>query len=109
MLRPHYEAPHAIGMVEEFPLVLTTSELLTNRDGRGATQPSLLEVIGVQVSRYWQTWVEVNPDSGRQYGLVDREPAWVESTNGSIRAQVRFYEGIHPSVVHIPRGLGPTH
>ncbi len=109
LLQPHYEAPHAVGMVEEFPLVLTTSELLTNRDGRGATQPSLLEVIGVQVSRYWQTWVEVNPDSGRRYGLVDHEAAWVESTSGRIRAQVRFFEGIHPGVVHIPRGLGHTH
>ncbi|MEE9464238.1 MAG: molybdopterin-dependent oxidoreductase [Candidatus Neomarinimicrobiota bacterium] len=106
---PNHQALHGGGSLEEFPLKLVVSQLLTNRDGRGATQPSLLEVIGLQVSRYWQTWVDVNPATGRQYGLSDHGTVWVESSVGRIEAHVRFTEGIHPGVLHIPRGLGHTH
>ncbi|MEE9167331.1 MAG: molybdopterin-dependent oxidoreductase [Candidatus Neomarinimicrobiota bacterium] len=108
LLMPHYEVPFSLGKTEKFPLILTISELLTNRNGAGATQPSLLEMIGVQVGRYWKSWIEINPLTGREYGLKDRGMGWVESTQGRIQGEVRFFEGIRPGVVHLHLGLGHT-
>ena len=108
LLVPHHEEPITQGKTEEFPLILTTSQLMTNRDGKGASQPSLLEMVGVQVGRYWDSWVEINPLTARTYGLHDREPAWIESTRGGVRAVVRLFPGIRPGVVHLHLGLGHT-
>lgn len=105
---PHHETPTTQRSPEEFPLILTVSQLLTNREGKGASQPSLMEMIGIQVGRYWKSWIEINPKTAAEYRLHDRELAWVESSSGRIRAEVRFFQGIRPGVVHIPLGLGHT-
>lgn len=103
---PHYEPPFSQVRSEDFPLLLTVSQLLTNRDGKGASQPSMLEMVGIQVGHYWESWVEINPQTGREHGLQDGEPMWVESVAGRIAAEARFFEGIRPGVVHLHLGLG---
>jgi len=105
---PHYGAPAEGGHSPEFPLILTVSQLLTNRDGKGASQPSMMEMVGIQVGRYWKSWVEINPETAAHHGLKDRQPAWVESAKGRIQAEVRFFQGILPGVVHMHLGLGHT-
>jgi len=108
-LMPHYMEPGASGPADEFPLILTVSQLLTNRDGKGASQPSLMEMVGIQVGRHWKSWIEINPETAKMYGLKDRHPAWVESVMGRVKAEARFFPGILPGVVHIHLGLGHTH
>jgi anaerobic selenocysteine-containing dehydrogenase len=103
---PHHEDPITEGNSEQYPLVLTTSQLLTNRDGRGASQASLMEMVGVQVGHYWDSWVEINPDTAREYGIKDREPVWVQSVRGRVKTRARLYQGIRPEVVHLHLGLG---
>ena len=108
LFMPHNESPFTREKSEEYPLILTVSQLLTNREGRGATQPSLLEMVGIQAGRYWKSWIEINPETGQEFGLKDEESAWVQSAQGRIRADVRFFQGIRPGVVHIHLGLGHT-
>ncbi|MFQ6616200.1 MAG: molybdopterin-dependent oxidoreductase, partial [Fidelibacterota bacterium] len=64
---PHYEPPFSRGKTEEFPLILTASELLTNRQGKGASQPSMMEIVGIQVGKYWTSWIDIHPRSAREY------------------------------------------
>jgi anaerobic selenocysteine-containing dehydrogenase len=107
-LMPHYEEPAAQGFPGEFPLILTVSQLLTNRDGKGASQPSMMEIVGIQVGRHWKSWIEINPETAEMYGIRDRQLAWVESVKGRVQAEARFFPGILPGVVHIHLGLGHT-
>jgi anaerobic selenocysteine-containing dehydrogenase len=107
-LMPHYDEPGPPGTTGEFPLILTVSQLLTNRDGKGASQPSMMEMVGIQVGRHWKSWIEINPETAKMYGIKDRHPAWVESVKGRIKAEARFFQGILPGVVHIHLGLGHT-
>jgi anaerobic selenocysteine-containing dehydrogenase len=105
---PHFEVPAAAGLPGKFPLILTASQLLTNRDGKGASQPSMLEMAGIQVGRHWKSWLEINPATAKTYGLKDRKMAWIESARGRIKAEVRFFQGILPGVVHVHLGFGHT-
>lgn len=107
-LIPHYEEPAALGLPGEFPLILTVSQLLTNREGKGASQPSMMEIVGIQVERHWKSWMDINPETAKMYGLKDRHLAWVESVKGQVKVEVRFFPGILPGVVHIHLGLGHT-
>jgi anaerobic selenocysteine-containing dehydrogenase len=107
-LMPHYEEPAAQGFPGEFPLILTVSQLLTNRDGKGASQPSMMEMVGIQVGQHWKSWIEINPETAKMYGIKDRKLAWVESVKGRVKAEARFFPGILPGVVHIHLGLGHT-
>ena len=65
-------------------------------------------MVGIQVGAYWKSWVEINPKTAREFGLKDRELAWVESTRGRIQAEARLFQGIRPGVVHLHLGLGHT-
>lgn len=103
---PHFENPLAEGDPDQFPLLLTTSQLLTNREGRGASQASLMEMVGVQVGQYWDSWLEINPATADIYGVKDRESVWVNSTRGRVKTRARLFQGIRPGVVHLHLGMG---
>jgi anaerobic selenocysteine-containing dehydrogenase len=103
---PHFEVPAEKGFPGKFPLILTVSQLLTNRDGKGASQPSMMEMVGIQWSRHWKSWLEINPETAAANGLKDRGRARLESANGSAEVEVRVFPGILPGVVHIHLGLG---
>lgn len=105
---PHYEPPFTIGTAEDFPLLLTVSQLLTNRNGKGASQPSMLEILGIQVGKYWDSWVEINPKTAEVYGIKEHDQVLVESENGRIHVGVRIFQGIHPEVIHLQLGMGHT-
>ncbi|NIM79325.1 MAG: molybdopterin-dependent oxidoreductase [Candidatus Aminicenantes bacterium] len=107
-LMPHYDESGVPGAAGEFPLILTVSQLLTNRDGKGASQPSMMEMVGIQVGRHWKSWIEINPETATMYGIKDRRLAWVESVKDRVKAEARFFPGILPGVVHIHLGLGHT-
>lgn len=105
---PHYEKTITPNNLNEFPLILTVSQLLTNREGKGASQPSLMEMVGIQVGRYWKSWIEINPKTAAEYQLNDRDLVWVESSSGRVKTEVRLFQGIRPGVVHMALGLGHT-
>ncbi len=105
---PHYEPPFTRSTPEDYPLVLTVSQLLTNRNGKGASQPSMLEILGIQVGKYWDSWVEINPKTAEVYGIKEHDQVLVESENGRIHVGVRIFQGIHPEVIHLQLGMGHT-
>ena len=105
---PHYEPLFTRAMPEDYPLFLTVSQLLTNRNGKGASQPSMLEILGIQVGEYWNSWAEINPKTAEAYGLKEHDHVLVESENGRFHVKVRIFQGIRPGVIHLQLGLGHT-
>ena len=105
---PHYEPTFTSSATNDFPLLLTVSQTLTNRNGKGASQPSMLEILGIQVGKSWDSWAEINPQTAEVYGVKEHNQVLIESENGRIRAGIRIFQGISPGVIHLQLGMGHT-
>ncbi|MFQ5826858.1 MAG: molybdopterin dinucleotide binding domain-containing protein, partial [Dehalococcoidia bacterium] len=103
---PHYEPPRPVAEEREFPFFLNTYKTMTCAQGRGANQPWLMEIYGLQVMRSWDSWVEINPETAHELGIADGDQVWVESPLGKIRVSAKLYPGAMPQVVNMPIGLG---
>jgi anaerobic selenocysteine-containing dehydrogenase len=103
---PHYEPPRPVAEEREFPFFLNTYKTMTLAQGRGANQPWLLEIYGLQLMRKWDSWVEINPETARELGIADGDQVWVESPLGRIRVSARLYPGAMPEVLNMPIGFG---
>ncbi|MEJ2196897.1 MAG: molybdopterin dinucleotide binding domain-containing protein [Ignavibacteriaceae bacterium] len=102
---PHHEA---VPTDENMPLYLSVYKLLTNRDGQSSNQPMMQEMFGYTVHEHWKNWAEINPDTAKEYGIVDNEFVWIESALGSIKVKAKLHPGIMLGVVAVPFGLGHT-
>ena len=102
---PHHEF---VPYNEDMPVYLTTFQLLTNRDGCNSNQPMMQEMFGYLMRVYWDSWVEIHPQTAAEYGISDGDWIWVESTIGSVRVIAKIHPGIMLNVVSIPFGLGHT-
>ncbi len=90
----------------EGPLLrLIPYRVMTLASGGTALMPWLLESLGVMTGDAWETWVEVNPETGRAMGLTSGQMVRVQSSAGEFRARLRFYDGAQPGVVNVPYGL----
>lgn len=103
---PHYEPASFNGDEKEFPLYLNIYEPLALIGGTGANQPYLLGILGPHVHMKWDSWVEINPETGKSLRIRDGDLVWVESPIGKLRVRAKLYPGAMPNVVNIPSGLG---
>jgi anaerobic selenocysteine-containing dehydrogenase len=78
---------------------------MTLASGGTALTPYLLETLGVLTGDAWETWAEVNPETGRRLGLSSGQKVRIESEAGSFGARLRFFAGAQPGVVNVPYGL----
>jgi anaerobic selenocysteine-containing dehydrogenase len=90
---------------ERYPLTLIPYRVLTLASGNTALMPWLLEHLGLQTGDAWETWAEINPETGRERGLLDGQPVRIESEAGNFQARLRFFAGAQPGVVNVPYGL----
>jgi len=86
-------------------LLLIPFRVMTLASGGTALTPYLLETLGVLTGDAWETWAEVNPETGRRLGLSSGQKVRIESEAGSFSARLRFFNGAHPGVVNVPYGL----
>ncbi len=91
-----------------YDLNLITFQTLTHRDGRGANDRMLQEMMGQAVRCYWNTWVEMSPVTAADNDIQDGDWVWIESRQGAVRVQAKIHEGIVPNTVAIPFGMGHT-
>jgi anaerobic selenocysteine-containing dehydrogenase len=103
---PHFEKPRSTGDEREYPFQLINYKLMTMAEGRGANQPYLQEIIGPHLYERWESWVEINPQTGQRMGIKDGDLIWVESIAGKLKVKARLFPGTHPNHVHIPYGQG---
>jgi anaerobic selenocysteine-containing dehydrogenase len=103
---PHFEEPRFEGEESEYPYVLFTFGVLTNRTGAGSFSPLLQEMFGYYRRVYWESWVELNPETARAHHLSEDDWVEVKSPEGAIKARVVFNEALDPGVVAVPFGMG---
>ncbi|MBI4466244.1 MAG: molybdopterin-dependent oxidoreductase [Acidobacteria bacterium] len=107
----HLCLPHQPPLPEspaEFPLLLLPVEVLPLAGGDGAHLPYLEQIAGPHVFEQWESWLEINPRTAGELGLVEGDRVWVESPRGRAQVRLRLYPGVHPAVVHLPLGYGRT-
>lgn len=105
---PHFEPVHALAAAAELPFALASYKTMTHAEGRGANQPHLQEVFGVQFDRSWHPWVELNPDDAAELGVADGDHVWLETARGRIRLPAVLAEGTQRGTVNVPFEHGHT-
>ncbi|MFQ5649297.1 MAG: molybdopterin-dependent oxidoreductase [bacterium] len=103
---PHYEPPAASKNGARFDLHLLTYHLITNVNGMGSNLPLVQELFGLLTREYWQSWIELNPETAHSYGIHDGDMVKVTSSEGSLLVQAKILPGVMPEVAYIPFGLG---
>jgi anaerobic selenocysteine-containing dehydrogenase len=103
---PHYEPVRYVGDKDEFPFYLSTYKTMTHAEGRGANQPWLQELYGLQVKMHWEQWLEINPKSAKELGIGDGDLVWVESKIGKIIVKAKLFAGAKPDIVSMPFEYG---
>ncbi len=103
---PHYEAPELRDNEGRFPLHLLPFRLITNITGEGGNLPMLQELFGMLSRNYWQSWVEINPETAHDHGVSEGDLVQITSPIGSLEVEARLIPGIMPGVLYVPFGLG---
>jgi anaerobic selenocysteine-containing dehydrogenase len=88
-----------------YPLRLVPYRVMTLASGGTALTPWLLESLGVMTGDAWETWAEINPETGHELGLTSGQHVRVESEAGSFQARLRFFPGAQPGALNVPYGL----
>lgn len=91
-----------------YPLLLLPVEQLALAGGEGAHLPYLQQIAGPHLFASWDSWLEIHPDTARQYSIGEGDAVWIESFRGRAQTRARWYEGARPGVVHLPLGYGHT-
>ena len=107
-LLPHLEPPQFAGDSGKYPYHLFVFDKNTLFGGKGALLPLMMEMAGFREDIPWDSWVEINPDTGKQWGIHDGDLVWVESDQGRVRTRVKLLPSVSRDVVAMPRGLGHT-
>jgi anaerobic selenocysteine-containing dehydrogenase len=108
LLLPHYVPPEFIGNENEYPLYFKVYDTNTLFGGTGANQQMLLEMVGHRFYQRWDSWVEINPETAGELGIMHNDLVWVESSRGKIKARAMLFAGAMPEVLSMPAGLGHT-
>ncbi len=101
--------PHQPTLAEatpNYPLLLMPVEQLPLAGGEGAHLTYLEQIAGGQLFEKWESWLEINPETARTFGIADGDLVWVESRRGRVQARARLFAGARPAVVHLPLGYG---
>jgi len=75
-------------------------------DGRGANKPWLQELPDPVTKICWSSWVEIHPETAQRLGVERGDFVDVKTANGTVRAPVFPYLGIHKDAIAIPLGQG---
>lgn len=103
---PHYEPARLAGNERDFPLYFNLYKLVTQAEGRGANQPYLQEIFGMQMIEAWTSWVELSPEDAHEFHINDGDEVWVESEVARILVKARIFTGARPGVLNMPYGQG---
>ncbi|MFQ5913516.1 MAG: molybdopterin-dependent oxidoreductase [Nitrospinota bacterium] len=103
---PHLEEGSLPASSPERELLLVTYKLMSQGRGGTANQPWSLEYLATHLPERWDSWIEINPQTARNLGILDRSEVVVESSTGRLRTRARLYGGVPPNVVAMPFGLG---
>ena len=103
---PHWEESKRGSDEKAYPFHLHIFRSMALTGSRNANQPWLQAIFGEYLFEGWETWGEINPETGHRLGISDRDWVWVESPKGKIKVRAKLYKGAMPDVISIPLGEG---
>ncbi|MBK6791455.1 MAG: molybdopterin-dependent oxidoreductase [Anaerolineales bacterium] len=74
----------------------------------GANKPWLQELPDPTTTVMWNTWIEMNPETAHELGIVNDDVVKVISEAGEVQAFVYLYPAIRPDTIAMPFGQGHT-
>jgi len=107
-------APSALASQPALPafegegLVLIPTPSLRHRSGEGAANPWLQEIPDPLSQVVWDSWAEINPETGKKMGITHGDLIKLKSAQGEIETAAYFHYGIHPGAIAVPLGQGHT-
>jgi anaerobic selenocysteine-containing dehydrogenase len=105
---PDYQPVPAPGDESFYPLLLVPYDSMRLTSGYVGSPPFLIKAVEDTILQGDDVVLEVNPATAKKLGLSDGQSAMLSTSKGSGRVKIRFFEGIMPGLVAIPRGLGHT-
>ena len=75
-------------------------------DGRGANKPWLQELPDPVSKVTWHGWVEVHPETAKQWDLANGDVLLLRSGFGAVRAPAWITPSVRPGVLALPTGQG---
>ena len=103
---PHYEPIKSTVKENDYPFFLNPFNLAVMNAESSANLPWLQEMAGTHINVKWNSWAEINPETGSRLGIADGEEIWIESSRGKIKTEARLYPGTMPNLVNVPCGFG---
>jgi anaerobic selenocysteine-containing dehydrogenase len=105
---PHHEPVRYAAAEADYPFVLNSYKTMTHAEGRGANQPHLQELFGVQFDRSWGPWVEIHPADAAGLGIAEGDRVLLRSATGEARMRAVLHDGASRGVVNVPFEYGHT-
>lgn len=90
-------APPAEDVDDEYPIILTTGRVVSQYLSGTQTRR-----IGPLVDQYPEPRIEIHPRLAEKVGILDGEPATVESRRGSLTLRAMVVTTIRPDTIFIP-------
>jgi len=101
-------AVQAEGDVNSFPLLLIPYDSIRLSSGYIGDPPFMIKTVSGTVVKGKDGFIEINPQTASAAGLSEGSMATLTTPRGEARVRVHLFEGIHPGVVAMARGLGHT-
>jgi len=102
---PHFEDT-SLEADKSYPLRMYPYELINLASGWVPNPPYLNKTLFDDQLKKNQSFVDINPDTAKEYDLKPGDSIFVESPKGSIQALVNTFEGAMPGIVFMPLGFG---
>jgi anaerobic selenocysteine-containing dehydrogenase len=103
---PPYNPFKPKGDQTRYPLVLIPYDTMRLTSEYIGSPPFLVKALEDTILTANDVYVEINPETAREFGLKEGSYATVTTPKGNARVKVILYEGIMPGVIALPRGLG---
>jgi len=105
---PGYNAMPAPGDDSFYPLTLMPYDTMRLASGYIGSPPFMVKSLEDTILQGNDVLVEINPATAKKSGLADGQSATLTTPKGSGKVRVRYFDGIMPGIIAIPRGLGHT-
>ncbi|MFP4475799.1 MAG: menaquinone reductase molybdopterin-binding-like subunit QrcB [Desulfatibacillaceae bacterium] len=103
---PTWQEVKAEGGEKDLPLLAVPVETFRTSYADMGDTPFMIKTVPDEVLKDDMLLVEINPETGRKYGLKDRKDAVLSTPAATVRVRIFYYEGIMPGLVGVPKGLG---